>query len=137
MLQKRINSLPTVQARVLTEAEYAEHADRIIETFFPFSASDSTCRDITDDSPSDVRRLLTEWGLTAESEVRALWPYEDSGIVISGRQFVEHYDDLWYPSGDDVWIVLRDYTMLIYITHEEEACRVRPRQTKRRLDTSA
>lgn len=127
VIRRRIEGIPTIHARILTEAEYRQHLARVRVKFFPFTASDSRCTDISDAPPSAVRQLMADWGLATEGEVYALWPAERCGIALYGAQFVDHYDDLWYPSSDDVWIVPSSYSKLINLTHEEEVCLVSPR----------
>jgi hypothetical protein len=75
--------------------------------------------DIADAEPEEVRRLLFSLPINTRSQVLVLWPSYHEGIRIPYGLFVDHYDDLWYPSSDDIWI-LHDADSMIDISHEEE-----------------
>ena len=52
--------------------------------------------------------------------LEVVWPAFGEAVRIDREVFIEHYDDLWYPSSDDVVArqVGRDGALVI--THEEQ-----------------
>src|SRR5262249_28890113 len=77
------------------------------------------CREnISDSSPEEVRNLLFSYRPDS-IEVTLLWLSDRYGIVISFTDFVRYYDDLWFPSRDDLWITNESFDWLIELNHEE------------------
>lgn len=68
--------------------------------------------------PSDVRSLLSQVPL-GRQVVEVVWPFDRVAFRIDYADIVRHYDDLWYPSRDDVWILSPDRTNVVGIDHEE------------------
>lgn len=61
---------------------------------------------------------------TNNSEVYIFWPSDSNtshnvGIKIPYHIFCKYYDDLWYPSSDDIWVYDTQNTFCIEISHEE------------------
>jgi len=50
-----------------------------------------------------------------------VWPWDRVGCELDSHEFVQHYDDLWYPSSDDMWIGWKGSELLIQLNHEEVA----------------
>jgi hypothetical protein len=72
--------------------------------------------DASDKDPDEVRDWL--YGLPKSSTmVSVIWLSVNIGVRIDYHLFVQHYDDLWYPSSDDIWIV--NDNILIELNHEE------------------
>jgi hypothetical protein len=112
---------------MLTGDEYTKCLVEARMKFFPFSANKSVCRDISDLSPPAVRGVLSDWMQASQAPFSVLWLGESAGVVIEGERFIAHYDDLWYPGSDDVWVLSPGSGTLIMLSHEEELCLVRPR----------
>ena len=75
-------------------------------------------QDISDSSAEQVRRLLLSYQ-APDSSVVLVWPADRFGVVILYSDFVAHYDDLWYPSRDDLWVTNYSFGWVIEISHEE------------------
>lgn len=74
--------------------------------------------DIARASPDQVRAVL--FGLPIGDDwVEVVWPYERAGVRMRFRDFVRYYDDLWYPSSDDLLITNGTKTWLLEVNHEE------------------
>ena len=67
-----------------------------------------------------VRKILSQFPLLPESQVKVYWDATRDGILITYKLFIKYYDDLWYPSSDDVWIFDDGLEWLLEISHEEE-----------------
>ncbi|MFZ5892411.1 MAG: hypothetical protein ACOY0T_15230 [Myxococcota bacterium] len=74
---------------------------------------------IQDHEPHEVRQWLRELPIAAAAKVFILWPALRSGISASYVGFVEAYDDLWFPSSDDVWVQPPSGDWLLELDHEE------------------
>lgn len=53
------------------------------------------------------------------SDVYILWCSNNVGIKIPYHFFCKFYDDLWYPSSDDVWVYDTQNKFCLEISHEE------------------
>ena len=62
-----------------------------------------------------------------DTSVLLLWPADKLGIEMDYSLFVENYDDMWYPSREDLWVTDHAYTWLIEFDHEEILRFVLPR----------
>jgi hypothetical protein len=69
-------------------------------------------------SPEQVRAFLTNLPIP-EEWVRVVWPYERKGVRMRYLDFVRHYDSLWYPSRDDVWLTSEQQGWFLELDHEE------------------
>ena len=77
--------------------------------------------DIAHLDSSSVKQLLQTWESHVGSSWVAVWPWNREAIEVAARDFIQHYDDLWYPSSDDVWITNDRTDWLIELNHEEMA----------------
>jgi hypothetical protein len=48
-----------------------------------------------------------------------MWLGMGRAIALPYEEFVEHFDDLWFPGQDDVWLIDDQVTWLLTISHEE------------------
>lgn len=87
--------------------------------------------DISDMDPEQVMTVIGILDVPGDEPVLVLWPSYQTGISTLYSEFVKHYDELWYPSSDDVWITDQYYTWLIIFDHEEVVTFVPPRQPKK------
>ena len=72
----------------------------------------------------DEMRSLLGTFLPMNLSVDVFWPPDCVGMSIPYGLFVKHIDDLWYPGGDDIWIVksgIKDYEYewILECNHEE------------------
>lgn len=65
-----------------------------------------------------VRRIAHGVGLNGS--VLALWPFEGAGVIGNSETIIDHIEDLWAPSSDDLLLVSVDNRVLLRIDHEEE-----------------
>ena len=70
-----------------------------------------------------VRELLLDWGLREAGRCAVIWLAEVAGVELPGDLVARYYDDLWFPSSDDVWIRLGQSDIFIDLSHEEVAQR--------------
>jgi len=115
-LADRLQPLKDEASRQLLEAALSQWAD--IKRQEP---ADWRIRafEISDSSPSDVRRVLESTGLVNAGRVTVVWPFDGFAATSDGVDVVRFYDDLWYPSRDDVLIVLPSHDMFVEFNHEE------------------
>jgi hypothetical protein len=70
---------------------------------------------LTDD---EVRSWLSSLPVDAECLASVDWARDGLGVEIPFSVFMRYFDDLWYPSSDDVVVVFSDGAVLL-IDHEE------------------
>jgi hypothetical protein len=104
-------------ARMLEEPEVESFLGRVEETRSRGRVS-QIC-DVADFDRQDVQQLLRGWGLQSAERCIALWPWDRAGLELPSETFVQYYDELWYPSRDDVWISDGESDTLIELNHEE------------------
>jgi hypothetical protein len=68
----------------------------------------------------EVKALLNSYVADDQECVYVLWLWLRCGVSMGFASFAANYDDLWYPSRDDVWVANTSLTWCIEITHEEE-----------------
>ncbi len=80
--------------------------------------------DIADLEPAGVQAMLAR--LPVEEEwVDVIWPYERAGVEMRYADFVRHYDELWFPSSDDVLVMTDRRDWVLELDHEETVTFVR------------
>lgn len=85
----------------------------------PLSGSRRRQIDISDMQPDEAKRSLLSLSIAPSEHVWVIWCSTVSGISVAFGEFVDHYDDLWYPSSDDVWVVDVSLLWLLELNHEE------------------
>ena len=75
--------------------------------------------DISSAATEQVRRMLESTGLGQSRVVRAIWPFDQFVAEISGKDVVACYDDLWYPSRDNLLIINDAGNLIVELNHEE------------------
>ena len=58
------------------------------------------------DDPEVTRKALKAHRDSLGDRVCGLWPFEPFAAEIDLEDFADHFDDLWYPAADDVWLFL-------------------------------
>lgn len=76
-------------------------------------------RSLADDDLEEMRAWLRSLPVPADEPVIVLWPDMRSGIFTTFGGFVNAFDDLWFPSSDDVWIMSARSRLLMELDHEE------------------
>jgi hypothetical protein len=74
--------------------------------------------DASDNSLEEMAQWLSGLGLN-ESTVRVVWPQESAGLLMPYALFLECFDELWFPSADDVVVITEAGDRLLEISHEE------------------
>ncbi len=69
--------------------------------------------------PDEVKEFLFSLEVPNDEAVWLIWLVDGAGISILFRDVVQYYDDLWYPSSDDVWVVEESLSWLLEFDHEE------------------
>ncbi|GGN99581.1 hypothetical protein GCM10010112_93550 [Actinoplanes lobatus] len=85
---------------------------------------------VSDRTDDEVRAWLRSLPVDADSVIRIDWARDGIGAELPFSVFAQHFDDLWYPSSDDV-VVLTPDGALLYLDHEERFSFV-PRLEERR-----
>ncbi|MBN2293716.1 MAG: hypothetical protein JXM70_14915 [Pirellulales bacterium] len=103
---------------MLRQAEFdsitAAIRTRITDGFFAKMAEKDCC----DADPDEIRAWLSS--LPFNGLVNVIWIGEGEGVVIDYDCFVKFYDDLWFPSSDEVWLSTLDMKLVLQIDHEEQ-----------------
>jgi hypothetical protein len=117
---QRIASLPSVEASAtildveevtafINGVDMIRSTGRLVEQ-----------NDISHTDRDAVQSLLSSW-LAQSERCTVVWPWDRVGCELDSNEFIAHYDDLWYPSSDDMWIGWKGSELLIQLNHEEVA----------------
>src|SRR3954470_3029322 len=60
---------------------------------------------IADKAPDEIRALLREDRTRLGERVCLIWRFDPGGFIVSYDDFCDRYEDLWYPSSDDVYVI--------------------------------
>lgn len=71
------------------------------------------------DDPEKTREGLKGYRDRLGERVCALWPFEPFAAEIALDDFADHFDDLWYPASDDVWLLSLRHRRFLTLNHEE------------------
>lgn len=74
-----------------------------------------------EEDEESVRIFLESLVIPEDENIYLLWIVENTGITIKYGEFVDHFDDLWYPASDDIWVMNDNLEWLLQISHEEIA----------------
>lgn len=107
--------------------EWASLDDDLVEMCIRFivrTKQQGTChlekeRDVSNWDADDTKAWLRPLGSLEVAPVVVLWPALRSGISARFDEFVDAYDDLWFPSSDDVWVFPPSEDWLLELDHEE------------------
>lgn len=58
--------------------------------------------------------------INVDEQVRTIWLADRAGILISLSDFLQFFDQLWYPSSDDMIVESNSNIFVIVIDHEEQ-----------------
>lgn len=107
-----------VAANEITDAEATAYFERIrplkptLKLSHRFDASDQV--------RGEVVRWLLSLPIDLSTAVNAIWPADALGVTLTYRDLAHHFDVLWYPSSDDVWVFEpRNDAWLLELNHEE------------------
>lgn len=125
MLEYRLPSahVPESEYRLLAKDFVAEAVKRL-GSRLPECGGNYYVRRATRNVSDDDRETVIEWvrdlNLPPEKWANVFWIADKEGICASLNNFVENYDDLWYPGADDVWICPSDEAWVLEFSHEED-----------------
>ena len=71
------------------------------------------------DDPEKTREELKGYRDRLGERVCALWPFAPFAAEIALDDFADHFDDLWYPASDDVWLLSLHHRRFLTLNHEE------------------
>jgi hypothetical protein len=71
------------------------------------------------DAPEVTRGKLRGFADDLGERVCALWPFESFAVEIALEDFAVHFDELWYPASDDVWLLSLHRRRFVTLNHEE------------------
>jgi hypothetical protein len=75
------------------------------------------------DASDKDRDVVIDWlknlPVPLDERVLVLWPHYRAGIQVAYGVFSDYYDDLWFPSADDLWVVGSMRSWLLQLDHEE------------------
>lgn len=95
--------------------EYLGGSYEVLTEFWEIASSKIL---VTFAADEEVRSWLHSLPVEAESLVRVDWTRDGVGVEVPFSVFVRYFDDLWYPSSDDVVVVFPDGAVL-FLDHEE------------------
>jgi hypothetical protein len=68
---------------------------------------------------SEIQSFLQTLPFKNESII-ALWFFESFGVQMPRDIFYKYFDELWYPSSDDIWVFDLQEEYYLEISHEEK-----------------
>lgn len=71
------------------------------------------------DDPGVTRSRLRGFSRQLGERVCALWPFESFAVELALVDFAEHFDELWFPASDDVWLLSPHHRRFVTLNHEE------------------
>ena len=71
--------------------------------------------------PNQVKEWLSQSDI--QGVVSLVWIDFGEGVNVDFKDFIHHYDDLWYPSSDNLVILSLDGQRALTLSHEEILCR--------------
>jgi hypothetical protein len=71
------------------------------------------------DDPDAVRAKVKARAGDLGERVCALWPFEAFAVEIAVDDFADHFEELWYPASDDVWLLSLHHRRFLVLNHEE------------------
>jgi hypothetical protein len=71
------------------------------------------------DDPAATRSRLKGFAGELGERVCALWPFEGFAVEIGLDDFADHFDELWFPASDDVWLLSLHHRRFVTLNHEE------------------
>ena len=71
------------------------------------------------DAPEATTARLKAHAEQLGERVCALWPFEAFALEIAVDDFADHFDELWYPASDDVWLLSLHHRRFLTLNHEE------------------
>jgi hypothetical protein len=125
MLEHRLRSahIPESQCRLLPKEFVVETIERL-DSRLPERGGVEYVRRAVRDVSDDDRQAVVDWvqalDLPAMDWVNVFWIADREGVSMSLNNFIQHYDDLWYPAADDVWICPSSGEWVLEFSHEEE-----------------
>jgi hypothetical protein len=71
------------------------------------------------DAADATRGRLKGFAVHLGDRVCAVWPFETFAVEIALEDFADHFDELWYPASDDVWLLSLRHRRFVTLNHEE------------------
>ena len=71
------------------------------------------------DDPDATRSLIAARDEDLGERVCVLWPLEAFAVEIAVDDFAAHFEELWYPASDDVWLLSLHHRRFLTLNHEE------------------
>ncbi len=109
---QRLDRATTVQLRTQIEAA-AKHSSIDLDALWEQGTN------VEYMSNAEIRDVLRSIGGQVQGSAYLINFGVDVAIALSYEEFVEHFDDLWFPGRDDVWLIDDQVTWLLTISHEE------------------
>lgn len=116
-LAKRIrDAVP--KARAL-DGQAATNLAREFKANVSVLTQSATQRHVADDAPEAVRAWLRGLPVDPSGEALVLWLADHAGASMSVTDLIDAYDNLWFPSADDVYVRAADGSWSLFFDHEE------------------
>ncbi|MFN0050615.1 MAG: hypothetical protein ACKV0T_00400 [Planctomycetales bacterium] len=122
IVESRVSALHGFPYRYTTIALSSHECEQVLAKFMLEKERNKWFQcdefDTSDKSPGEVREWLRTLGI--QGPVSVVWIGLGEGIHIDFSDFVHFYDDLWFPSSDDVLVVSSPGTdAAVMLSHEE------------------
>jgi len=78
-----------------------------------------SCKVIEGADKSCVQRYLRSLRPGSRGRIYCFWPRDMIAIRMDYEEFIQYFDDVWYPSSDDLVVTDSEVSFLTYFDHEE------------------
>jgi hypothetical protein len=123
MMAERLKSIPGLSERYqMLSKDQASGQIRIMRLLLRVldSSRSNEVRhfDATGALPSEIGDWLVAQEIENE-QVAVYWLYDNAAALMMMHDFIKYFDDLWYPSSDDVVVLPMSNQYVLYVDHEE------------------
>lgn len=120
MIEKRLSNINGLSGRfeILADNTTAEMIEFIRELIWQRDPDVKWKLVERDVSPEKTREWLRNIPISC-AIVYLCWPSYREAVEIKFDDFVNYYDDIWYPMADDVYVISEPRTWILKLDHEE------------------
>ena len=120
IIKQRINNIAVLHSLISKENVISE-VQNIRRLLLPNTGvmKKVSKKDFSGSDRSEIIDWLQKRRKDLEPRVYIYWLSDQEGVEMGFDDFVSHFDDLWYPSADDVWITNQERTAVVELNHEE------------------
>jgi hypothetical protein len=122
MIQERLTTIQELEGkfRLLPQQEASSSIEYLLKMLTPdFMSSHKIMEeDFSSSDPSNIYQWLVNLGIN-DTQLYVYWVTNIEGIEIALKDFMQFYDELWYPGADDILVTNQSKQWILNLHHEE------------------